>query len=275
MKPKLIKSIPEMQKTKPTGTAGFVPTMGYLHEGHLSLVKAAKKECDTVVVSIFVNPSQFGPNEDLDQYPRNLEKDVKLLTELEVDYVFFPNEKEMYPDNFKTWINVEKITEILCGKSRPVHFRGVTTIVAKLMNIINPDLMFMGEKDFQQIVVLEQMIRDLNFQTKIVRCPLIRENDGLAKSSRNKYLSEKGRHDALCLYQSLLLAKSEFQKGITNSSIIKKKMESLIQQKKGIIDYIEFVGSDTLESVSKLKSGDRVLIAVQIENTRLIDNMKL
>ncbi len=264
-----------MQNTKLDGIIGFVPTMGYLHEGHLSLVKAAKKDCDTVVVSIFVNPSQFGPNEDLSQYPRDLDKDVQLLSELNVDYIFFPNKKEMYPDNHKTWINVEKITTILCGKSRPTHFRGVTTIVAKLLNIVNPDLMYMGEKDFQQIVVLEQMIRDLHFQTKIVRCPLIREIDGLAMSSRNKYLSPKGRKDALCLYKSLLLAKTEFENGRIISKKIKLKMKQLIESKNGNIDYIEFVDPETLESVPELKKGDRVLLAVKIENTRLIDNMEI
>ena len=275
MKPKIIKTIQEMQNTKLSGKVGFVPTMGFLHKGHLSLIRAAKRDCDTVVVSIFVNPSQFGPNEDLSQYPRDFVQDVKLLSGLEVDYIFFPTEKEMYPDDFKTWVNVDKITTILCGKSRPIHFQGVTTIVAKLMNIVNPDMMFMGEKDFQQIVVLEQMIRDLNFKTKIVRCPLIREKDGLAMSSRNKYLSEKGRQEALCLYLSLLQAKSEFQNGNFDSLSMKKKMEKLIHKNNGIIDYIEFVDPTSLESKAKVRKGDRVLLAVWIEDTRLIDNMEI
>ena len=275
MYPVLVKSAFEMQKKcrDITGTIGFVPTMGYLHEGHLSLVRVARKRCNTVVVSIFVNPSQFSPNEDLALYPRNIERDVKLLNKLKVDFIFFPTENEMYPEVYKTWVTVDKITQILCGRSRPTHFRGVTTIVAKLINIVNPDYMFMGEKDFQQLVVLQQMSKDLNFRTKIIGCSIVREEDGLAMSSRNKYLSPSARKDALCIHNSLLLAKKLFKQKITSSSKIIAEMSNLIENNNGIVDYIEVVDSQTLEHLAELKKGCRILVAVIIENTRLIDNM--
>jgi pantoate--beta-alanine ligase len=277
MQPILVNSASEMQKICRgiIGTIGFVPTMGYLHEGHLSLVRAARKRCNTVVVSIFVNPSQFSPNEDLALYPRNIESDVKLLTELEVDHIFFPTEQEMYPEGYKTWVTVDKITQILCGRSRPTHFRGVITIVTKLMNIVDPDYMFMGEKDFQQLVVLQQMAKDLNFRTKIIGCPIVREEDGLAMSSRNKYLSPSARKDALCLHNSLLLAKKLFKQGITPSNKIIAEMSNLIENNNGIVDYIEVVDSQTLEHLAELRTGCRILVAVIIENTRLIDNMEM
>jgi len=277
MQPILVNSAFEMQKKcrDITGTIGFIPTMGYLHEGHLSLVRAAKERCNTIVVSIFVNPSQFNQDEDLALYPRNIERDVKLLTELEVDYIFFPTEQEMYPEGYKTWVTVDKITQILCGRSRPTHFRGVITIVTKLMNIVDPDYMFMGEKDFQQLVVLQQMAKDLNFRTKIVGCPIVREEDGLAMSSRNKYLSPSARKDALCLHNSLLLANKLFKQGITSSNKIIAEMSNLIENSNGIMDYIEVVDSQTLEHVAELKTRCRILVAVIIENTRLIDNIEL
>ena len=277
MQPILINSAFKMQKKcrDITGTIGFVPTMGYLHEGHLSLVRAARKQCNTVVVSIFVNPSQFSPDEDLALYPRNIDRDVKLLTKLEVDYIFFPTEKEMYPEDYKTWVTVDKITQILCGRSRPTHFRGVTTIVTKLINIVNPDYMFMGQKDFQQLVVLQQMAKDLNFRTKIVGCPIVREEDGLAMSSRNKYLSLSAKKDALCLHNSLLLAKKLFKQGITSSNKIIAEMSNLIENNNGFVDYIEAVDSQTLEHLAELRNGCRIILAVIIENTRLIDNMEM
>lgn len=277
MQPILINSAFEMQKKcrDITGTIGFVPTMGYLHEGHLSLVHAAKKQCNTVVVSIFVNPAQFSPDEDLALYPRNIDHDVKLLTDLEVDYIFFPTEQEMYPQDYKTWVTVDKITQILCGRSRPTHFQGVTTIVTKLINIVNPDYMFMGQKDFQQLIVLQQMAKDLNFRTKIIGCPIVREEDGLAMSSRNKYLSLSTRKDALCLHNSLLLAKKLFKQGIISSNKIIAEMSNLIENNSGIVDYIEPVDSQTLEHLVELRNGCRIILAVIIENTRLIDNMEM
>ena len=277
MQPILINSAFKMQKKcrDITGTIGFVPTMGYLHEGHLSLVRAARKQCNTVVVSIFVNPSQFSPDEDLALYPRNIDRDVKLLTKLEVDYIFFPTEKEMYPEDYKTWVTVDKITQILCGRSRSTHFRGVTTIVTKLINIVNPDYMFMGQKDFQQLVVLQQMAKDLNFRTKIVGCPIVREENGLAMSSRNKYLSLSAKKDALCLHNSLLLAKKLFKQGITSSNKIIAEMSNLIENNNGFVDYIEAVDSQTLEHLAELRNGCWIILAVIIENSRLIDNMEL
>ena len=277
MKPKLINSIDEMLSIhrQLNGKIGFVPTMGFLHEGHLSLVREARKQTDIVIVSIFVNPTQFGANEDLSNYPRNIEHDIELLANLNVDYIFFPTDEQMYPEGFKTWVNVDKITQILCGRSRPTHFRGVTTIVAKLMNIVDPDLMFMGEKDFQQLVVLKQMAKDLNFRTKIIGCSIIREKDGLALSSRNKYLSSQGRKKALCLNKSLLLAQNLFNEGITSSNKIISQITNLIEDNESIIDYIEVFDPKTLEHIPELISRCRIALAVIVENTRLIDNIQI
>ncbi len=277
MKPKLINSIEEMFAIRKhlTGVIGFVPTMGFLHEGHLSLVREAKKQTDIVIVSIFVNPTQFSANEDLSEYPRNIERDIELLTDLEVDHIFFPTDEQMYPEDYKTWVDVDKITQVLCGRSRPTHFRGVTTIVTKLMNIIDPDIMFMGEKDFQQLVVLRQMAKDLNFRTKIVGCSIVREKDGLALSSRNKYLSPDGRKKALCLNKSLLLAQKLFSGNVVSSNKIISHMTDLIEDNEGIIDYIEVLEPKTLEHIPELISGCRIALAVVVENTRLIDNIKI
>jgi len=277
MIPILINSIEEMSTIcrQMIGKVGFVPTMGFLHQGHLSLVKEAKRISDVIVVSIFVNPTQFGANEDLSNYPRNIERDIKLLTELDVDYIFFPTNEQMYPNDFKTWVNVDKITQVLCGRSRPTHFRGVTTIVTKLMNIIEPDFMFMGEKDFQQLVVLRQMVKDLNFKTKIVGCSIKRERDGLALSSRNKYLTKIGREKALCLNKSLLLAQKLFNENIQSSDEIIAQMTDLIEDNEGVIDYIEAFDPNTLEHITNIVSGSRIALAIVIENTRLIDNIKI
>ncbi len=277
MNPKLINSIEEMStiRRQLKGKIGFIPTMGFLHEGHLSLVSAAEKQSDIVIVSIFVNPTQFNVNEDLSNYPRNIERDIELLSNMKVNYIFFPTDEQMYPEGFKTWVNVDKITQVLCGISRPTHFRGVTTIVAKLMNIIDPDLMFMGEKDFQQLVVLKQMVKDLNFRTKIVGCSIVREEDGLALSSRNKYLTNEGRKKALCLNKSLLLAQKLFSEDIRSSNKIISQMTILIEDNEGIIDYIEVIDQESLEHISELKSGCRIALAIIVENTRLIDNIKI
>ena len=258
-----------------SGRIGFVPTMGFLHEGHLSLVRASKKESDSTVVSIYVNPSQFGANEDLSSYPRNFDKDVELLADLEVDYVFFPSNEEMYPNGYKTWINTDEITNVLCGASRPTHFRGVTTIVAKFVQIIQPQLMFMGEKDFQQIVVLETMLKDLNFECKIRRCGIVRESDGLAMSSRNKYLNTDDRKKALCLSKSLVETQKLFSDGTDDPGKIISEISKIIQNSNGKIDYIEIVDSVTLKSVSVVQNGNRILLAVKIAETRLIDNIEL
>lgn len=274
VKPQVIKTICEMQKisTTLTGKIGFVPTMGYLHEGHLSLVKAAKENADFTVVSIYVNPSQFAPSEDLDSYPRDLERDIDLLAKLGVDYVFFPNDKEMYPEGYNSWITVEGISKVLCGVSRPSHFTGVATIVAKLVNIIQPHLMFMGEKDFQQIAVLSKMLKELNFRTKIFPCPIVREADGLAMSSRNKYLDKTQRSDALCLYNSIKTVKREVSKGNRDLNNLKNIIKNIIDKANGKIDYIEFRQIENLSETTVIDQNTRLFLAVYIGKTRLIDN---
>jgi pantoate--beta-alanine ligase len=259
----------------PDSSVGFVPTMGYLHAGHLSLVEQSNQRCAITVVSIFVNPAQFGPSEDLDSYPRDLERDLAMLERYRVDYVFFPTPELMYPPAYKTWIEVEGISSVLCGASRPGHFRGVATVVAKLVNIVNPDFMFMGEKDYQQCLVLESMLRDLNFRTRIVRCPIIREKDGLAMSSRNKYLDRYERRNALCLYKSLQLAKDLYSKGDTDPELLQVAMTNLILKAGGKIDYIAFVHKDTLAPQTVVSKETRILLAVFIGKTRLIDNSSL
>ena len=278
-KMKVIQSIEEMVAlTKSdlwSGTIGFVPTMGALHIGHISLAEYARKECDIVVMSIYLNPTQFGPNEDLDNYPKTLKADLDKAEKAGVDYVFTPTSKMMYPDGFKSWVNVEGITDILCGAKRPNHFRGVTTIVSKLMNIVSPDLMYMGEKDYQQIAVLNTMISDLNFRTVIRPCPIIRESDNLAMSSRNAYLNEDERIRARVLYQSLQKARTLYKQGTADPEILRKSMQELIQLHAGKIDYIEFVDRNTLDKKETADDNTRVIIAVFIGSTRLIDNMDL
>jgi pantoate--beta-alanine ligase len=271
----IIKTVPEMMMLADAwhNSVGFVPTMGYLHEGHLSLLRESQNTCTISVVSIFVNPAQFAPNEDLSSYPRDLDRDVSLLENLNVDYLFLPNVEEMYPKNYKTWVNVEELTTVLCGKCRPTHFRGVTTILVKLINIVRPSFMFMGEKDYQQLMVTKQMVADLHFPTRVIGCPILRENDGLAMSSRNKYLHPLERNQATCLYQALLLAQECVLNNIFISEKIKQKMNSLIQQQNGKVDYIEIVHPETLQSLQEINSDVRVVLAVFIGKTRLIDNM--
>jgi len=254
---------------------GFVPTMGYLHDGHLSLIRKSNEQCDITVVSIYVNPAQFGPGEDLSRYPRDLGRDLELLSRFHVDYVFFPTTEMMFPQGFSSWIEVDKLSSILCGASRPAHFKGVATVVAKLVNLVNPDYMYMGKKDYQQIAVLETMLRDLNFHAKIVRCPIVREKDGLAMSSRNKYLSKLERKEALCLSLALKLARDLHKKGETNSSVLENKMATMIEKSNGKIDYISLVNKDTLHPVKKVDFDTRILLAVYIGKTRLIDNSSL
>jgi len=276
--PLVIKSIEEMSEfvfTHWDKTIGFVPTMGYLHQGHLSLVESSLRDNELTVVSIFVNPTQFGENEDFDKYPRDLDNDLKLMSTLDVDVVFYPEYREIYPDGYKTFVEVYDIGNRYCGKSRPIHFRGVTTIVCKLLNIVKPTLMYMGEKDFQQVYILEKMIDDLNISSSIVRCPIIRESDGLAMSSRNVYLSENERKSALCLYQSMLLTKEMFLAGETDVAKVRAKMEEMILTNNGHIDYIAFINNDNFEEEQVLTSDSRVLLAVKFGTTRLIDNIRL
>lgn len=261
---------------KKNHSIGFVPTMGYLHEGHLSLVKASKAENDRTIVSIFVNPTQFGPNEDLASYPRDLERDQKLLMELDVDYLFFPTEELMYPRGYATFVNVEsEITNKLCGKSRPGHFKGVTTIVAKLFNIVNPDRAYFGQKDAQQVSVISKMVKDLNFDIELVTVPIIREKDGLAMSSRNFYLNEHERQEALVLSQALNKAKDMITiDKVKKSDNIKDAMRKIIESvDSSKIDYLEIVDFTDLESIHEVKGKILIAMAVYIGKTRLIDNV--
>ena len=257
-------------------TVGLVPTMGFLHEGHLSLIETAKKENDFVVVSIFVNPTQFGPNEDFASYPRNFERDKALCESKGTDLVFYPTPEIMYPENFSTYINVENLTEGLCGASRPGHFKGVATVVAKLFNIVQPDRAYFGQKDAQQVAVLKQMTKDLNFDIDIVSCPIIREADGLALSSRNTYLVGDERKAALVLSKSLNLAKKMIEGGEKSSETIYKAIEKLISSEPSAkIEYIEILNSETLKAVKELSGYILIALAVRIGKPRLIDNMRI
>ncbi len=256
---------------------GFVPTMGYLHEGHLSLVRCAKRENDVTVVSIYVNPTQFGPNEDFRDYPRDLERDLKLLEKEGVDTVFAPSNKEMYPDMSLTTVHVDKLTEGLCGARRPGHFDGVCLVVSKLFNIVKPHRAYFGKKDYQQFRVIERMVNDLNFDVDIVPCPIVREKDGLAMSSRNIYLSDKEREDATCLYRSLLLAMDLIKNGERNVVNIKDRMAEFINGFGSVkkIDYIEIVDKYTLEPAREIQGNELIALAVYIGRARLIDNMEV
>ncbi len=255
---------------------GFVPTMGYLHEGHLSLMRVAKKKSDVLVVSIFVNPTQFGPKEDFKRYPRDLGRDRRLLKETGCDFLFVPDTNDMYPERYETYIEVEDSTKVLEGAFRPGHFKGVTTIVAKLFNIVQPDITVFGQKDFQQAAVIKRMAKDLNFPVRIMVAPTIREKSGLALSSRNSYLSFEEKKQALVLYQSLNLAKKMIESGERDSGKIKNRMKKLIQEKpKAKIDYIAINDSETLRPLKKVKGDVLISLAVRIGKTRLIDNIKI
>ena len=252
---------------------GFVPTMGYLHEGHESLIKKASEENDRVVVSIFVNPIQFGPKEDLSTYPRDLERDSKVCESAGADIIFHPENEEMYFKDFSTFVDMNGLTDGLCGKSRPTHFRGVCTVVTKLFNIVAPDRAYFGEKDAQQLAVIKRMVRDLNIDVEIIGCPIVREKDGLAKSSRNTYLSVEERNTATILNKSLTVAKEKIQAGERDSAVIIKLIEEMINSEKlARVDYIEIVDSLSMESVEIIEKSVLVAIAVFIGKTRLIDN---
>jgi pantoate--beta-alanine ligase len=277
---RIISKVKEMQKVadelrKEGKIIGVVPTMGYLHEGHLSLIRLAKEKSDVVITTIFVNPLQFAPNEDYDRYPRDFERDVKLAQSAGCDIIFHPSVEEMYPQNFLTYVEVDKLTKVLEGEFRPTHFRGVTTVVAKLFNITKPHIAVFGQKDAQQALIIKQMVRDLNFDIEIIVAPIVREPDGLAMSSRNVYLSDSERKDATVLYESLKLAEKLIENGERNSENIILKMEELIKSKPTAkIDYIAIVEPETLEKVETLSEGKEYLIAlaVRIGSTRLIDN---
>ena len=254
---------------------GLVPTMGALHEGHLSLVRAAKG-CDAVAVSIFVNPTQFGPTEDLSKYPRQFDRDCQLLEKEGVEILFAPSVEEIYPDGQVTWVLVEGLSEKLDGRSRPGHFRGVTTIVAKLFHIIEPDAAFFGQKDAAQLALIRRMVQDLNFRIEIVACPIVRESDGLAMSSRNAYLNREERGRGLVLQRSLQQVQQEFQKGerIT-ARLIATAKNVFAREPQVVLDYFEIVDPDTLDPVERISQETLVAVAVYIGSTRLIDNLVL
>jgi pantoate--beta-alanine ligase len=253
---------------------GFVPTMGALHIGHISLIKEAVKKCDFVVVSIFVNPTQFSPNEDLEKYPRPLDADLDICRSHGADLVFVPDNKEMYPAEQITWVNVEKLTENLCGRSRQSHFRGVLTVCNKLFNIILPDIAFFGQKDAQQTIVIKRMVSDLNMPLEIEVCPTIREADGLAISSRNQYLDARQRQDAVFIYKSLQKAKELIEQGKTDSKEIIAQMQKILNQPGSIeVEYAAVVDGCNLEEIEKIQDKTLIAIAAKIGKTRLIDNI--
>lgn len=253
---------------------GFVPTMGALHEGHLSLVRAAKSACDVVAVSIFVNPLQFGPAEDLAKYPRTFERDAGSLEKEAVDILFCPTPNEMYPAGAVTYVTVEGLSDKLCGRSRPGHFRGVTTVVAKLFHIVEPDKAFFGQKDAAQSTIIRRMVKDLNFPIEIVVCPIVRESDGLAMSSRNAYLTPQERKSALVLHRSLMEIKNRFDSGERSAANLIASGKQLLFREAGVRpDYLEIVDPSTLDPVTQLNKPALVAVAAVVGTTRLIDNI--
>jgi len=273
----VIETIAEMKRLRQElpEPVGFVPTMGYLHEGHLSLVKQARQENASVVVSIFVNPTQFGPREDFRKYPRDTKHDLAMLGPM-TDIVFMPAAKEMYPEEYDTWVDVGTIAERLEGAARPGHFRGVATVVAKLFNIIQPSRAYFGQKDAQQIAVIRKMVADLNMKLEVIALPTVREGDGLATSSRNTYLNTDERQAAAVLYKALTLAQALWTQGERNAGVIRQEMMGLIKKEPlADIDYISIADDKTLEELHRIKNRALVSIAVKIGKTRLIDNTLL
>lgn len=277
---KIIRTPAEMQSAaqelhRAGKTVGFVPTMGYLHEGHLSLMEIARRNAQVVAVSIFVNPAQFGPNEDLAAYPRDFERDEKLCRQAGADLLFYPTPENMYLPEHSIWVDEESLSGVLCGASRPGHFRGVCTVVAKLLNIVLPDCMILGEKDAQQLRVLRRMVRDLNFPVRIIPGPTVREADGLAMSSRNKYLTPDERKEAVCLFRALEKARALFRAGERDAVRLKSAMQTVIGATSGRTDYIELVDDETLRPVKMLEKPALAALAVRFSATRLIDNTVL
>ncbi len=276
----VLSTIPEMRgacrDARSRGRLGLVPTMGALHAGHLSLVRAAKAQCDAVAVSIFVNPTQFGPNEDLAKYPRSFERDRELLEREGVDLLFAPPVEEMYPAGAVTWVTVEGLSQKLCGRSRPTHFRGVTTVVAKLFHIVEPHAAFFGQKDAAQCTILRKMVRDLDLPVEIVICPIVREPHGLAMSSRNAYLSVEQRKSATVLYRSLQRVQELAEKGERRSAkLIDAAQRIFLEEPEVKVDYVEIVDNDTLGPVQDVSTGALVAVAGYVGTTRLIDNLLL
>jgi len=277
---RIIETVKEMQEVaeelRKDKKIGFVPTMGYLHEGHLSLVRKAREISDIVAVSIFVNPTQFGPSEDLAKYPRNFEQDKELLDQEKTDIIFFPNVKEMYPERYSTYIQVRELEDHLCGKTRTGHFIGVATVVAKLFNIVKPHFAVFGQKDYQQLKVIERMVRDLNMDLKIVPYPTVREPDGLAMSSRNTYLSPIEREKALLIYASMKKVEGLFKTGQSDVPVLIEEAKQILSSKEGIqIEYITISDADTLIEIDRIEKAAVLAIACRVGKTRLIDNIIL
>jgi len=271
-------TIAEMKalRERSLGSVGFVPAMGYLHQGHLALVKQARAESATVVVSIFVNPTQFGPAEDLSTYPRDPDRDLSLLQKENADVVFMPSSEEMYPQGFNSWVAVEKVTDRLEGSYRPGHFKGVTTVVAKLFNIVEPTRAYFGQKDAQQAIVIKKMVTELNMNLQVIVVPTVRESDGLAMSSRNVYLDSQDRQAATVLFRALTQAQQLWQKGEKNAELLRQAMFSLISKEPlAEVDYVSVADSQTLEELSEIDRTALASLAVRIGKTRLIDNMVL
>jgi pantoate--beta-alanine ligase len=274
----IVKTISEIRalRQKLKGSVGFVPTMGFLHEGHLALVKRAKAENSAVIVSIYVNPAQFGPREDFGAYPRDLDRDLELLRKEGTDIVFVPSDDEMYPHEFSSWVDVEKVTQRLEGAARPGHFRGVATVVAKLFNIVRPTRAYFGQKDAQQVVVIKRMVADLDMNVEVVVVPTVRESDGLAMSSRNVYLSPEERQAATVLFKALMLARQLRRDGEKDAEKIRRKMTALIRKEPlAQIDYVSIADAGTLEELDLIDRPAVASLAVRIGKTRLIDNMPL
>ncbi len=278
---KICKTIAELKKKikeiKNEGkTVGFVPTMGYLHEGHLSLMRQARKENDFVIISIFVNPTQFEPNEDLATYPRDLQRDVELAKSVGVELIFAPEAEEIYPENYKTIVEVIDLSQSLCGVTRPGHFKGVCTVVTKLFNIVQPDRAYFGQKDAQQVIIIRQMVKDLHIPVEVIAGPIVREADGLAMSSRNKYLKSEERQAALVLFKALTIAREVIQTGERRAELIEQIIIQMIAKEPSvIIDYVSVVSGVTLEKISHLEGQVLIALAVFIGKTRLIDNIML
>lgn len=254
-------------------SVGFVPTMGYLHEGHASLIERAAAENDKVVVSVFVNPIQFGPTEDLESYPRDFEADCVLCEKMGADLVFHPENEEMYFDDFCTFVDINTLSEVLCGKTRPIHFRGVCTVVSKLFNIVTPDRAYFGQKDAQQLAIIKRMVRDLNFDIEIIGCPIIREDDGLAKSSRNTYLNPQERAAAVILSKAIFTGQKMVKEGIKDALTVKATMMAILKSEPlANVEYVEMVDFGTLQDVETINGPILTAIAVRFGKTRLIDN---
>lgn len=274
----IIETVKQMQETSDGlrlagKKIGFVPTMGYLHEGHLALVRKARQISDTVVVSIFVNPTQFGPTEDLDRYPRDFERDRMLLEAEKTDIIFFPDARQMYPERYSTYVQVKGLEDLLCGRTRKGHFIGVATVVTKLFNIVKPHYAIFGQKDFQQLKIIERMVMDLNMDLEIIPYPTVREKDGLAMSSRNTYLNPNERERALLIYESIKKVTELFKNGVRDANILKEKAREVLLSKDGLdIEYITIADTETLEDIEQIKDKALYAVACRAGKTRLIDN---